>query len=204
MGQRRNKVFHPIYYASRTLIRGQLSYMVTKKELIVIVFAFDIFRSYPVGTKVTVFTDHLIIKYLIMKKDANKRLIRWVLLLEEFDVEIQERNGVESQVANHFSRLEHEVTRSIIPINDNCSDEHIFECVAKSEVIEILYHCHSSQSWVHLRSSCTATKVLQAKFLLPTLFKDEYAYGKNCDQCQWVGNISKGNEMPLTNIFEVE
>jgi len=62
LGQRRNKVFHSIYYASKTLQRAQLNYTVTKKELCVVVFAFDKFRSYLVGTKVIVYTDHSTIK----------------------------------------------------------------------------------------------------------------------------------------------
>ena len=69
-------------------------------------FAFDKFRSYLVGTKVVVYIDHLAIKYLFSKKDAKPRLIRWVLLLQEFDREIQDRMGVENQVADHLSKLE--------------------------------------------------------------------------------------------------
>ena len=106
MGQRRNKVFHPIYYASRTLMGAQRNYTVTEKELFVIVFSFEKFRSYLIGTKVTVFTNHATIKYLFTKKDAKSRLIRWILLLQEFDLVIQDRKGVKNQVANHLSRLE--------------------------------------------------------------------------------------------------
>ena len=62
--------------------------MVTEKELLAIVFSFDKFRSYLVGTKVTIYTDHSTIKYLLAKKDAKPRLIRWVLLLQELDLEI--------------------------------------------------------------------------------------------------------------------
>ncbi|XP_062100113.1 uncharacterized protein LOC133805989 [Humulus lupulus] len=84
--QGRNKVFHSIYYASPNLTGAQLNYIVTEKELLSIVIAFDKFSSYLVGTNVIVYTDHSAIKYLIKKKDVKPLLIRWVLFLQEFDV----------------------------------------------------------------------------------------------------------------------
>ncbi|KAL8158070.1 hypothetical protein AgCh_002688 [Apium graveolens] len=128
MGQRKNKVFHPIYYASRTFTGAQLNYTVTEKELLAIVFAFDKFRSYLVGTKVVVFTDHSAIKYLITKKDAKPRLIRWVLLLQEFDIEIQDRKCVENQVADHLSRMEYNnESHTMVPIKETFPDEQMFQ-----------------------------------------------------------------------------
>ena len=91
LGQRKNKVFHSIYYASKTLDFAQANYTVTEKEMLALVFAFDKFRSYLVGTKVIVFTDHAAIRYLFNKKDTKPRLIRWILLLQEFDLEIKDR-----------------------------------------------------------------------------------------------------------------
>ena len=68
-------MFHSIYYASKPLQGAQLNYTVTEKELLAVVFAFDKFRSYLVGTKVIVYTNHSAIKYLVEKKDAKPRLI---------------------------------------------------------------------------------------------------------------------------------
>jgi hypothetical protein len=69
------------------------------------VFTFEKFRSYIVNSKVIVYTDHAAIKYLLAKKDAKPRLIRWILLLQEFDVEICDKKGVENVVTNHLSRM---------------------------------------------------------------------------------------------------
>jgi hypothetical protein len=66
----------------------QLNYATTEKELLAVVFAFEKFRSYIMNSKVIVYIDHTAIKYLLAKKDAKTRLIRWILLLQEFDVEI--------------------------------------------------------------------------------------------------------------------
>ena len=74
-------MFHAIYYASKTLNEAQLNYAIAEKELLAIVFAFEKFRSYLIGNKVIVFTNHSTIKYLMAKKDSKPRLIRWVLLL---------------------------------------------------------------------------------------------------------------------------
>ena len=132
LGQKREKIFQVIYYASRTLNDAQLNYATTGKELLAIVFAFDNFRPYLIGNKVVVHTDHSAIKYLMTKKDAKPRLIRWVLLLQEFDVEIKDKKGTENLVADHLSRLEG--ARDDFPVNDEFPDEKLFSIEDKRVV----------------------------------------------------------------------
>ncbi|XP_076939471.1 uncharacterized protein LOC143608259 [Bidens hawaiensis] len=106
LGQRKDKHSHPIYYASKTLNDAQENYTTTKKKLLAVVFAFDKFRSYLVLSKTIVYSDHAALRYLFAKKDAKPHLIRWILLLSEFDIEIRDKNGAKNVAADHLSRLE--------------------------------------------------------------------------------------------------
>ncbi|KAM2032528.1 hypothetical protein ACFX1T_014532 [Malus domestica] len=127
LGQRRDKLLHVIYYASRTLNDAQLNYATTEKELLAVVFALDKFRSYLIGSKVIVYTDHSALKYLLSKKDAKPRLIRWVLLLQELDLEIRDKKGSENVVADHLSRImHHEGDNDLVPISETFPDEQLF------------------------------------------------------------------------------
>ncbi|KAM1934599.1 hypothetical protein ACFX15_018766 [Malus domestica] len=123
LGQRKEKQPHVIYYASRTLNDAQLNYSTTEKELLAVVFALDKFRSYLLGTKVIIYTDHAALKYLLTKKEAKPRLIRWMLLLQEFDIKIRDKKGSENVVADHLSRLVHE--EDVVPIPETFPDEQL-------------------------------------------------------------------------------
>ena len=81
LGQRKEGKPYVIYYASKLLDDAQINYTTTEKELLAIVYAFDKFRSYLVGQKVIVYSDHAALKYLLKKKDAKPRILRWILML---------------------------------------------------------------------------------------------------------------------------
>ncbi|KAK1626658.1 hypothetical protein QYE76_000973 [Lolium multiflorum] len=124
LGQRVDKKLNVIHYASKTLDAAQRNYATTEKELLAVVFACDKFRSYIVDSKVTIHTDHAAIRYLMTKKDAKPRLIRWVLLLQEFDLHIVDRKGADNPVADNLSRLEN-IAYDHVPVNDSFPNEQL-------------------------------------------------------------------------------
>jgi hypothetical protein len=130
LGQRKEGRVHAVYYASKTLNEAQLNYATTEKELLAVVFAFEKFRSYIVNSKVIVYTDHAAIKCLLAKKDAKPRLIHWILLLQEFDVEIRDKKGVENVVVDHLSRMNRGQDDKEL-IEDKMRDDHLYQVLDK-------------------------------------------------------------------------
>ncbi|XP_059638711.1 uncharacterized protein LOC132280983, partial [Cornus florida] len=127
LGQRVDKLPHVIYYASKTLCDAQLNYTTTEKELLAVVYALDKFRSYLLGSKVIVFSDHAALRHLLAKKETKPRLIRWILLLQEFDIDIRDKKGTDNVVADHLSRLLIEKSSEFAAIRDSFPDEQLLQ-----------------------------------------------------------------------------
>ncbi|RVW87301.1 Retrovirus-related Pol polyprotein from transposon 17.6 [Vitis vinifera] len=197
LGQREDGKPYVIYYASRTLNEAQKNYTTTEKELLAVVFALDKFRAYLVGSSIVVFTDHSALKYLLTKQDAKARLIRWILLLQEFNLQIRDKKGVENVVADHLSRLVIAHDSHGLPINDDFPEESLIAIGNSS-------HCHDSACGGHFASQKTAMKVIQSGFWWPSLFKDAHSMCKACDRCQRLGKLTRRNMMPLNPILIVD
>ena len=105
LGRREGGKSYVVYYARKTLNEAQRNYTTTEKELLAVVYALEKFRAYLVGSDIVIFMDHSTLKYLLTKKNGKARLIRWVLLIPEFNLQIKDKKGVENAVADHLSRL---------------------------------------------------------------------------------------------------
>ncbi|RDX84915.1 Retrovirus-related Pol polyprotein from transposon 17.6, partial [Mucuna pruriens] len=125
LGQRTvvGHLVHVIAYASRTMDPTQQNYITIEKELLAIVFALEKFHSYLLGSRIVVFFDHAALRYLLKKPDAKPRLIWWMLLLQEFDIEIRDKKGAENSVTDYLSRIERE--SEPMPIRDEFPDEQL-------------------------------------------------------------------------------
>nr|GFA65522.1 reverse transcriptase domain-containing protein [Tanacetum cinerariifolium] len=88
------------------MTQAETNYTTNEKEMLAVVYAFKNFRSYLIMNKSTVYTDHSALKYLFAKKDTKARLLRWILLLQEFDFKVIDTKGAENYAADHLLRLE--------------------------------------------------------------------------------------------------
>ncbi|XP_016722883.1 uncharacterized protein [Gossypium hirsutum] len=197
LGQRIEKEPHVISYAPKTLDAAQINYSTTEKEFLAIVFALEKFRSYLLGTKIVVFSDHAAFKYLIRKKEAKSRLIRWILLLQEFDIEIKDKKRRENLVADHLSRIP--PSKDVTPLKDDFPDENLLAAQTifpwYADMVNYL-----ATGMVSLNLSRSEKDKIGRKSRY-YIWDDPYLWKYSSDQ---VGNLSRKNEMPLKPVHVCE
>nr|GEV10140.1 reverse transcriptase domain-containing protein [Tanacetum cinerariifolium] len=140
LGQRHEKHFKPIYFASKTMTDAESKYTTTEKEMLAVVYAFEKFRFYLIMNKSIVHTDHSALKYLFAKKDAKARLLRWVLLPQEFDFDVINTKGAENLAVDHLSRLEN-------PYENVLDPKEINETFPLETVSMVTFRGDSSAPW---------------------------------------------------------
>nr|GEZ86257.1 reverse transcriptase domain-containing protein [Tanacetum cinerariifolium] len=145
------KHFWPIHYACKTMNQAETNYTTTKKEMLAVVYAFEKFRSYLIMNKSIVYTDHSALKYLFAKKDVKARLLRWILLLQEFDFKVIDTKVAENYAADHLSRLENPYKMFLIPRKStrpflsNLSTKLLTRTQVPRDAFELVKHCDSCQ-----------------------------------------------------------
>lgn len=164
-----------INFFSKKMDKAQLNYSVTDKELLAAVKSIEHFRHYLLGRKFTLRTDHMAIKYLWETQNLQSRLMRWSLLLQEFDFEIEYLKG-ESNVADYLSRCF--LVRS---------EERTY---TDEEIKNILtdYHLNSGHGSIN-----TMKFLLSHKSKWKNLYNDIEEYVKKCHICS-----KEGNKIPQT------
>ena len=174
LGQREDKKAFVIYYASKTLDSAQANYTTIEKEFLAVVFALEKFKSYIVGSPVTILTDHAALKYLLSKQDTKPRLTRWILLCQEFNMTIKDKKGVENVVADHLSRLVLESNSNGVPIGDSFPDEQLFSlvhCLWYADIVNYLVTGQIPTQWTSQQKKKFLADIKNYYFDDPYLFK---------------------------------
>nr|XP_009798692.1 PREDICTED: uncharacterized protein LOC104244872 [Nicotiana sylvestris] len=135
--------------------------------MLAVVFAFDKFRSYLIGSKVIVYTDHAAFRYLIEKKESNPRPIRWMLLLQEFDLEIRDHKGTKIKSLTIYRNLKELKNQS-----RSKRSWKPFQTSSCSQLVLRMRHAYGG----HFGGARTAAKVLEAGFFWPTVFRDAHLW----------------------------
>nr|GEY55326.1 reverse transcriptase domain-containing protein [Tanacetum cinerariifolium] len=139
----------------------------------------------------------------MMQLDAKPRLLRWALLLQEFDITLLDKKGSENLAADHLSRLEnpHQDVLENKDINENFPLETLGSLTSlRRKAFEILKACHEGPFEGHHGANLTAKKVFDASFSWPLIYRDAHKMIKTCDICQRHGKISQRDEMPQNTV----
>nr|GEZ57824.1 reverse transcriptase domain-containing protein [Tanacetum cinerariifolium] len=189
LGKHQEKHFRHIHYASKTMTEAESNYTTTEKEMLAVMYAFEKFWSYLIMNKSIVYMDHYALKYLFAKKYSKARLLRWVLLLQEFTFKVP--HGLPTL----------QTTIRGISLSRECRPNQVIRrCVHGQEAIDILKACHYRPTGGYHDPNYTAKKVFDSGFYWPTIYRDAQDLVKTCDFYQRQGKISQRDEMPQNSI----
>nr|GEV72938.1 hypothetical protein [Tanacetum cinerariifolium] len=159
----------PIHYASKIRTETESHYTTTEKEMLAVVYAIEKFWSYLIVNKSIVYTDHSALKYPFAEKDSKARLLRWILLFQEFKFK---RNfvvkGMSSQQKNKFFKDVKHYFWDDPFLFKICADKVIRQCVHGQESVDILKACHNGPTGGHHGPNYTAKKVFDSCFYWPS------------------------------------
>nr|GEX57632.1 reverse transcriptase domain-containing protein [Tanacetum cinerariifolium] len=206
LGQRHEKHFKPIHYASKTMNDAETNYTTTEKEMLAVVYAFEKFQSYLIMNKSIVHTDHSAFKYLFAKMDAKARLLcaPWFAVFANYHARNFIVKGMTSQQKNKFFKdVKHYLWDDPF-LFKVCTDQVIRRCVHGKEALDILEACHNGPTRGHHGPNLTAKKIFDSSFFWPTIYKDAQEFVKNYDSCQRQGKILQRDEMPQNSIQTCE
>nr|GFC82039.1 reverse transcriptase domain-containing protein [Tanacetum cinerariifolium] len=180
--------------------QAKTNYTTTEKEMLAVVYAFENFRSYLIMNKSIVYTDHSALKYFFAKKDAKARLLRWILLLQEFDFKVIDTRGAKNYAADHLSRLEN-------PYENVFDPKEINEAFPLETLNKITYNDPNTPWYADLANYHARNFIIKG-FYWPSIYKDAFELVKHCDSCQRQRKVSQRDEMPqnfiqICEIFDV-
>ncbi|GJT32260.1 reverse transcriptase domain-containing protein [Tanacetum coccineum] len=226
LGQRIEKHFRPIHYASKTMTEAETNYTTTEKEMLAVVYAFEKFRSYLIMNKIidTKGAENYAADHLSRLENPYENVFDPKEITETFPLETLSvltskdqstpwfadfanyhagkfiKKGMSTQEKNKFFKDVKHYFWDDPFLFKTCADQIIRRCVDGKEAFEILKACHSGPTGGHYGANFTAKKIFDAGFFWPTIYKDAYEFVKTCDACQKQGKISQRDEMPQNAI----
>ncbi|GKC56038.1 reverse transcriptase domain-containing protein [Tanacetum coccineum] len=227
IGQRIEKHFRPIHYASKTMTKAESNYTTTEKEMLAVVYAFEKFRSYLIMNKSFDFkvidtkgAENYAADHLSRLENPYENIFDPKEIIETFPLKtLNTVTSHDDQNTPWFADIENYHARNFLIKgmstqqkrkffkdikhyfwDDPYLDQIIRRCVFGQEALEILKACHEGPTAGHHSTNITARKVFDAKFFWPIVYKDAYELIKSCDACQRQGKISERDEMPQNAI----
>lgn len=124
--QREDHYPYVIYFVRKNISPSELNYTITEKELLAVVHAISKFRHYITSYENFVHTDHSAIIFFMNKPITNGRITRWLLLLQEFNINLIDRPGRDNLAADFLSRMNVVQGNVSTLVPDDFPDEELF------------------------------------------------------------------------------